>query len=166
MLVRGRRVDISPVTICCFMYGTSTDIAGASLTPEFDYMWDMVKSGQKTVEKREAGKRWPSQHLSTDGEGADWVLDPRGMIKKADLPFTAKFFWLLVRHRLSPTTADNILTWDRSVLVASLEIDFAKLLITVIHERDFKSSTTYPFVCLIFHLFKDVEVPIWHCNTL
>lgn len=36
----------------------------------------------------------------------------------------------------------------------------------MIHERDFKYSTTYPFVCLIFNLCRDVVVTIWHCNTL
>ena len=86
------------------------------------------------------------------------------------MTFTAKFFLLLVPHRLSPTAADNILIWDRAVLVKAfvvgLEIDFAKLLIMVIHERDFKSSTTYPFACLIFHLCRNVGVPIWNCDTL
>ena len=44
---------------------------------------------------------------------------------------------------------DKILKWDRVVmvetLVSGLEIDFAKLLISVIHERLLKSSTAYPF---------------------
>ena len=31
-------------------------------------------------------------HLSIDGEGADWVIEPKGAIKKANLTFTAKFF--------------------------------------------------------------------------
>ena len=34
-------------------------------------------------------------------------------------------------------------------LVVGLEIDFAKVLITMIHKGAFKNSTTYPFVCLI-----------------
>ena len=41
-----------------------------------------------------------------------------------------------------------------------------KLLITAIHERDLKSSTSYPFVCLIFHLCRDARVPIWYYDTL
>lgn len=52
--------------------------------------------------------------------------------------------------------ADNILTSDREVLVATLadglEVDFARLLISVIHESAFKASTTYPFPCMIFQL--------------
>ncbi|KAG5631530.1 hypothetical protein H5410_003247 [Solanum commersonii] len=55
---------------------------------------------------------------------------------------------------VSPTKADNQLTWDRAVmvaaLVAGLEIDFARILLAEIHERVFKSSTTYLFPCLIF----------------
>ena len=71
-------------------------------------------------ELRESTKRWIAQLLSIDIEGADWVLDTQGLIKKANLTFVAKFFWLLVHKCLSPTTAYNILTWDRAVLVAAL----------------------------------------------
>ena len=86
-------------------------------------------------------------HLSLDGEGADWVTELKGSIKKANLTFTAKFLWLIVRHCLSPTAADNIVTWDRAVLMASMiagfEVDFSCLLQAVMHERDFKVTTTY-----------------------
>ena len=71
-------------------------------------------------------------HLSVDGEGADWVTEPKGAIKNDNLTFTAKFLWLIVRHCLSPTTADNIVTWDRAVLMAAMiagfAVDFAWLL--------------------------------------
>ena len=49
-------------------------------------------------------------HLSVDGEGADLVTETKGAINKANLTFTAKFIWLIVRHCLSPTAADNIVT--------------------------------------------------------
>ena len=92
--------------------------------------------------------------MSVDGEGSDWVTEPKGAIKKANLTFTAKFLLLIVRHCLSPTTADNIVTWDRAVLMAAMiagfEVDFAWLLQVVMHERDFKVITTYPFPCMIF----------------
>ena len=83
-----------------------------------------------------------------DGEGADWVLEPRGVIKKANLTFTGKFIWLFFFHCLSPTAADNIVTLDRAVLVAALvtrfEVDILRLLLAVIHEWSFKATTTYP----------------------
>ncbi|KAG5615659.1 hypothetical protein H5410_015483 [Solanum commersonii] len=41
-------------------------------------------------------------------------------IRKATLNFVAKFFWLLVRNRVSPTKADNQVTWDRAVMVSAL----------------------------------------------
>lgn len=48
---------------------------------------------------------------------------------------------------------DNILTWDGMILVAALvakfEIDFARVLISLIHERAFKAYTTYPFAYMI-----------------
>ena len=98
------------------------------------------------------------------------MLDPRGLIKKANLTFTFKFFWFLVRHRLSLMAPNNILTLDRAVLVATfmvgLEIDFAKLFISVIHVRSFNTSTTYPFSCIILDLYRYARVPIWHRDTL
>ena len=85
-------------------------------------------------------------HLSIDGDGADWVTEPKGAIKKANLTFTTKFLRLIVRHSISPTTADNILTWDRAILMAAIiagfEVDFAWLLQAVMHERDFQVTTT------------------------
>lgn len=36
MLVQGCRVEISPITIIRFLYGTSTDITWAPLTLELD----------------------------------------------------------------------------------------------------------------------------------
>ena len=52
---------------------------------------------------RETTKKWMALDLSVDGEGADWVTEPKVAIKKANLTFTVKFLWLLVRHCLSPT---------------------------------------------------------------
>ena len=119
---------------------------------------------------RETTKRWMALHLSVDGEGADWVTEPKGAIKKANLIFIAKFLWLLVRHCLSPTAADNIVTWDRAVLmvmmIAGFKVDFAWLLQAVMHERAFKVTTTYPFTCMIFALCWTAGVPIWHIDQL
>ena len=50
--------------------------------------------------------------------------------------------------------------------MAGLKIDFTQMLITFIHERAFKSSTTYPFARLNLHLFRDAGMPIWNSNTL
>uniref|UniRef100_M1DAM0 Integrase core domain containing protein n=1 Tax=Solanum tuberosum TaxID=4113 RepID=M1DAM0_SOLTU len=100
----------------------------------------------------------------------EWDATPQLGIRKATLNFAAKFFWLLVHNRVSPTKTDNQLTWDRAVmvaiLVAGVEIDFACMLLAEIHERPFKTSTTYPFLCLIFQLCRDSGVPIWHCDRL
>ena len=78
--------------------------------------------------------------------------------------------WLIVRHSLSPTTIDNIVTRDRVVLMAAMiagfEVDFAWLLQAVMHERDFKVTTTYPFRCMIFSLCRSAGVPIWHVDQL
>ena len=39
-----------------------------------------------------------SLHLSVDGEGTDWVKEPKRAIKKAYLTFPGKFLWVIVRH--------------------------------------------------------------------
>lgn len=69
-----------------------------------------------------------------------------------------------------PYSEDNILTQNTSVMVAALvtrfEIDFAKLLITMIHKMDFKPSTTYLFSYMIFQLCREGSVPIWHRDSL
>ena len=65
------------------------------------------------------------------------MLEPTGVIKKSNLTFTAKFIWILFRHYLSPTSADNIVTWDREVFIATLvagfDVDIPRLLLAVIH---------------------------------
>ena len=94
----------------------------------------------------------------------------KGAIKKANLTFTAKFLWLIVRHCLSPTAADNTVTWDRAVLMEAMidgfKVDFAWLLQAVMHERASKVTTTYPFPCMIFSLCSSAGVPIWQVDHL
>ena len=63
-------------------------------------------------------------HLSVDEEDADWVTEPKGAIKKTNLTFTTMFLWLLVRHCLSPTAADNIVICDRAVSMAVMIAGF------------------------------------------
>ena len=59
-------------------------------------------------------------HLSIDREGADWVMEPKGDIRKANLTFKAMFLWFIVCHYLSPMTAYNIVTWDHTVLMEAM----------------------------------------------
>ncbi|KAG5572101.1 hypothetical protein H5410_061867 [Solanum commersonii] len=171
-LVRGCPVDISPAMIRRFLYGPTAGHSWFLNTAEFDYRWDIVRSGafQRNSEQREAVILWLARYIAADGERAEWVVAPRLGIRKATLTFVAKFFWLLVRNRVSPTIADNQVMWDRAVMVAALvagvEIDFARMLLAEIHERAFRTSTTYPFPCLIFQLCRDSRVPIWHCDRL
>ncbi|TMX03847.1 hypothetical protein EJD97_013573 [Solanum chilense] len=115
----------------------------------------LLKEGwfMREPELRETIKRWIAQYLSIDGETADWVWETKGSIKKANLTFTAKFMWLIVRHCLSPIGADNIVTWDHPVLMAAMiagfKVDFAWLLHAVMYEKAFQVTTTYPFPIMI-----------------
>ncbi|KAG5585933.1 hypothetical protein H5410_046367 [Solanum commersonii] len=140
-LVRGCPVDISPATIRRFLYGPTAGHSWSLNTAEFDYRWDIVRSGafQRNFEQREAVIHWLAKYIAADA-------------------------------KVSPTKADNQVTWDRAVmaavLVAGVEIDFARMLLAEIHERAFRTSTTYPFPCLIFQLCRDSGVPIWHSDRL
>ena len=78
--VRSIQVDISLSVIRRFLYGEDVDANRTPLTVECDYRWQIVKDGQFLCEPslRETTKRWIALHLSVDGEGADWVTEPRG----------------------------------------------------------------------------------------
>ncbi|KAG5599583.1 hypothetical protein H5410_030953 [Solanum commersonii] len=171
-MVRSYSVDISHATISRFLYGPTIGHSWSLNTAEFEYIWDIVRSSafQRNAEQREAVILWLAKYIAADGECAEWVAAPWLGIRKAILNFVAKFFWLLVCNRVSPTKADNQLIWDRVVmvvaLVAGVEIDFARMLLVQIHKRAFKTSATYPFPCLIFQLCRDSRVPIWHSDRL
>ena len=98
VLVRGKCFYISLPAIRRFLHGTDVDFTWTPLTVEFDYRWKLIKDGrfQCETEFRETTKRWISKYLSIDGEAADWVLETKGSIKKANLTFTTKFLLLLV----------------------------------------------------------------------
>ena len=49
-------------------------------------------------------------------------------------------------------------------MIAGFEVDFAWLLQAVMHEREFKVTTTYPFPCMIFALCRSAGMPIWHVS--
>lgn len=51
-------------------------------------------------------------------------------------------------------------------MVPGFEIDFPRLLLTIIHERAFKAITTYPFPFIIFELCGASGDPIWHIYVL
>ena len=101
------------------------------------------------------------------------MTEPKGAIKKANLTFTVKFLWLLVRHCLSPKAADNIVTWDRAVLMATMiagfEMDFAWLLHAVMHERAFKVTTPVHDLCSLqvrrcsYMARRSAQDPAGHC---
>ncbi|KAG5605217.1 hypothetical protein H5410_026709 [Solanum commersonii] len=154
-LVRGCPVDISPATIRRFLYGPTAGHSWSLNTAEFDYRWDIVRSGafQRNSEQREAVIHWLAKYIAADGERAEWVAAPRLGIRKATLTFVAKFFWLLVRNRVSPTKADNQVTWDRAVMVAALvagvEIDFARIFGRDTREA-FRPPLLTPFHALFF----------------
>uniref|UniRef100_M1DIX6 Integrase core domain containing protein n=1 Tax=Solanum tuberosum TaxID=4113 RepID=M1DIX6_SOLTU len=141
-------------------------------TSEYDYKMGIILSGafQRDAEQRVTLLRWITRHIAEDMERTEWVRTPTLGIRKATLSFAAKFFRLNIQTRLSLTQVDNVVTRDQAVMLAAimagLQIDFFRILIAEIHKRAFKTTTTLPFPCLIFHLCRECSVSIWHCDRL
>ena len=53
-----------------------------------------------------------------------------------------------------------------AMMIAGFEVDFVWLLQEVMHERDFKVTTTYPFPCMFFAFCRSASVPIWNVDQL
>ena len=51
-----------------------------------------------------------------------------------------------------------------AAIIAEFEVDITWLQHAVMHMRDFKDTTTYPFMCMIFSLCRSAGVPIWHVD--
>ena len=45
-------------------------------------------------------------------------------------------------------------------------MDFAWILQVIIHERDLKVTTTYPFPCMVFALCMSAGVSIWNIDQI
>lgn len=55
--------------------------------------------------------RWIAYYFIDLGGEAPCIKG-KGYIMKMVLNFAAKFWWMVVRYRLCPTTTDNFLIWD------------------------------------------------------
>lgn len=93
-------VDIYFPTIHIFLYGGDTDATRTHIFPDIYYGWMFVKDGNFDRERalRRTTKKLIAQNILADGEGDDWVMVLKKVIKKANLTFTDKFLWLLVHH--------------------------------------------------------------------
>lgn len=111
-----------------------------------------------------------SRDLAADSGHAEWVLKPSlGIISPTWLLWPNYSSSLCVNQVYSMQVV-NVLTRDCVVmavaLLSRLKIDFSYMIIVEIHERAFKSTTTYPFPYLIFHMYRDSRVHVLHCDKL
>ena len=53
-----------------------------------------------------------------------------------------------------------------AAMIAGFEVDFAWILQAIMHERDFKVTTTYPFPCMVFFVYGSTSVPVWHIDQI
>uniref|UniRef100_M1DQX3 Putative plant transposon protein domain-containing protein n=1 Tax=Solanum tuberosum TaxID=4113 RepID=M1DQX3_SOLTU len=143
-------MDISETTIHQFPYDPTR--TWALNTIEFDYRLDIVRSDEF---------QWRESRVGQHPDLRD---------QESHTEFCGQVLLAISAELVSPTQPYNVLRWDCAVifvaLVSGFEIDFAHMLIAETHERGFKASTNYPFSCLIFQLFKDFGVPVWHYDRL
>ncbi|KAG5594533.1 hypothetical protein H5410_035765 [Solanum commersonii] len=61
-----------------FLYGPSPDHTWALNTAEFDYKWDVVRSGafMRNAQQREVVLLWLERHIAADVERVEWVSSP------------------------------------------------------------------------------------------
>uniref|UniRef100_M1D860 Integrase core domain containing protein n=1 Tax=Solanum tuberosum TaxID=4113 RepID=M1D860_SOLTU len=87
-MVRVCPVDISPATISHFLYGPTMGHSWSPNTLEFDYRWDIARSGtfQRNAEQRETVILWLARYIAADGERAEWVAAPRLGIWDSGVP--------------------------------------------------------------------------------
>lgn len=48
-----------------------------------------------------------------------------------------------------------------AAMVAGSEVEFVWLLRAVMHGRDFEDTTTYPFSCMVFELYRSAGLIVW-----
>lgn len=81
-------------------------------------------------------------------------------IIKGSLNFTAKAWWTLMHHQLSPTSGDNVLSPNRDSLVASImegyEIDTTKIIAREIYNRMVITDIALSFSCILTQLCLDL----------
>lgn len=92
--------------------------------------------------------RWVAQKIVELGIETPWFKG-KAYIKKSLLHITVKFWWTVVKHRLTQTSIDNVFTWDQVVLIVSLidgyDNDFFWWIRDKIQKRKF-----YEFITIYF----------------
>lgn len=92
------------------------------------------------------------------GINTSWV-EGKMEIKKSLLKFIVKFWWNIIRHKLSLTTIDNVIILDQAVLIISLkagyDVDLARWIKTKIYERVFCEFTIILFLYLVQRLYAE-----------
>lgn len=68
--------------------------------------------------------RWVTDNIDEPGQDLEWVFASSVPMLEASLSFTSKFWWVMVRSRIQPMHADNTLTLDCMILVASILVGY------------------------------------------
>lgn len=100
--------------------------------------------------------RWVIDYIVEQVQAPEWVSTSPTSRVKASLSFNGMFWWAMVKLQILPTHNENTLTTDYVVLVtsilASYDIDQARLIVEQIHETTLMRSTSIHFSFLIQHL--------------
>lgn len=105
--------------------------------------------------------RWIGSYISPLGDVTPWI-EGKAVIKKA-FKLKAKFWWLLIRDRMTPITSDNTLTKEGAILVAFLMVDydinFPAILTHELHDITFDDLTNFPFPSIFQRQYDEAGMP-------
>lgn len=104
--------------------------------------------------------RWTIIFITSNGEEIGWVVGgPRvnlQQITKNTLNFMAMEWQTLVRHRLCPTSGDNVLSPFWVTLIAWImkgyDLDVAQFIFREINDRAIGTDTVLTFPCLLMQM--------------
>lgn len=84
------------------------------------------------------------------------------MIRRA-YELEAKFWWLMIRYRLIPTTTNNTLMQEGVALVACMiadyNVDFSFILQNELQDRVFVKLSNLPLLCIIQRMCDEAGMP-------
>lgn len=123
---------------------------GPILTSEFEFFMILVRYRCAT---RDTEHQWEkldlarliASHISNVYIDA-LCIEVKGNIKKKELYFLEKLWWIIIHYKVSPTSSNNIMKSDKSpfvtILMGRYYIDFVRLIRLDIHIRCFCETTT------------------------
>ncbi|KAF3655536.1 hypothetical protein FXO37_15893 [Capsicum annuum] len=167
LTISGVRVNISPWTISRFLQGPNFQLP--ENTTEIEYHREKMR---KIIRKQLGTKYimmhfwWITSLITINGEKVSWEVGGPGVnsqqVIKNTVNYEVKAWWTLARHRLCPTTGDNIVSLVCTILIAGFmegyEFNIAQFITREIWDRAVGTDVILAFLCLLTHICLEAGV--------